>query len=108
MMERVLKLEAVNGFVDVLVLIAQPRREPRSWMCHWEIRWPDRVRANEAGGVDALQALLHAMQMVGIELYTSDEHRAGRLKWIDFGEGYGFPLTGNCRDLLEGEDVTYL
>jgi hypothetical protein len=54
------------------------------------------------------QRPLHALQMVGIELYASEEHRAGRLKRIGLGEGYGFPLTRNCRDLLEGEDARYL
>lgn len=108
MMERVLRLNAAGALVDVRVLISEPLREPKSWMCRWEIRWPDRVRSNSAGGIDALQALLHAMQMVGIELYTSEEHRAGRLKWTDLGEGYGFPLTGGCRDLLEGGDAKYL
>ena len=108
MMERVLKLKAVAAFIDVPVIIAEPRREAKSWTCRWEIRWPDRVRSNSAGGIDALQAMLHAMQMVGIELYTSEEHRAGLLKWTDIGEGYGFPLTGGCRDLLEGDDAKYL
>lgn len=77
-------------------------------MCHWEIKWPDRVRQNTAGGIDAIQALLHAMQMVGIEIYTSEEHRSGNLRWTVPGEGYGFPLTGGCRDLLEGDDAKFL
>ncbi len=48
------------------------------------------------------------MQMVGIELYMSEKHRSGRLKWIEIGQGYGYPLTLGCRDLLEGEDAEFL
>ncbi len=104
-MERVLKLATPNGIVDVPVRISSPVRLAGSWQCHWEIRWPANTRNNSAGGVDAVQAMFHALQMVGIELYSSREHREGRLQWAGAEGGYGFPLMRNLRDLLVGQDA---
>ena len=44
------------------------------------------------------------MQMIGIELYASEAHKAGRLKLDERGGGYGFPLSYGVRDLYEGRD----
>jgi len=41
----------------------------------------------------------------GIEIYTSEYHRQGKLSWCELGRGYGFPVTANVRDLLQGDDV---
>jgi hypothetical protein len=54
------------------------------------------------------QALLNALQMVGTEIYCSEEHRSGKLSWDDNWSGYGFPVPGNIRDLLAGNDKQYL
>jgi hypothetical protein len=59
-------------------------------------------------GTDAIQALLNALQMVGTEIYCSEEHRSGKLSWDDNWSGYGFPVPGNIRDLLAGSDKKYL
>jgi hypothetical protein len=42
--------------------------------------------------------------MIGADLYTSEPHKAGRLRWNELGAGYGFPVPANLRDLLIGED----
>jgi hypothetical protein len=51
-----------------------------------------------------VQALVIALQMIGTELYTSAYHREGRLIYPRLPGGFGFPVAGNVRDLLEGED----
>jgi uncharacterized protein DUF6968 len=56
---------------------------------------------------DAIQALLHALEMIGAEIYTSEEHRSGRLVWSDGWKGYGFPVSGRIRDLLVGDDAKF-
>ncbi len=94
--------------MDLPVKILPPVRLGGYWQCRWEIGWPAGIRSNTAGGEDAVQALLHALQMVGIELYSSQEHRDGRLRWPGAEGGYGFPLTNNCRDLLVGYDAQFL
>ena len=59
-------------------------------------------------GVDAVQALLFALQMIGAEVYTSSQHQSGRLEWLERGRGYGFPVPDNIRDLLVGDDKRFL
>lgn len=85
-------------------------REARisGWECHFEIDWPDGVLKRFAAGHDSIQALELAMNMIGIHLYTSEAHETGSLVWERPGGGYGFPLTKNMRDLLVGDDKTYL
>jgi hypothetical protein len=61
-------------------------------------------RTNSGRGTDTIQALLNALQMVGTEIYCSEEHRSGKLSWDDNWSGYGFPVPGNIRDLLAGND----
>ncbi len=107
--ERQLKLD-VGGdkSITVPVRIFSPYLDGGSWFCKWEIQWPDRLFSIDAGGVDAVQALLHAMQMVGAALYCSEEHKSGHLSWTEGHKGYGFPVTNSIRDLLEGDDAEFL
>jgi protein-disulfide isomerase-like protein with CxxC motif len=101
---RVLTMETDGGDVEVPVSIYQPIDKGDHWRCEYEIGWPDRRKHFTAGGIDAVQALLLAAQMVGVELYVSDAHNTGRLKWDEPGGGYGFPLSYGMRDLYQGRD----
>ena len=74
------------------------------WSCTYEIGWPEGVRRFDGKGVDSVQALLIASQMIGIELYTSAHHKNGTLFSAGLEGGYGFPVAANCRDLLVGDD----
>ena len=104
---RVLKLKVRGRVADVTVHIAWPGREKNAWACKWEIKFPDRRRANVGYGVDAIQALTSALQMVGAELYCSPEHKSGRLSFDEKWIGYAFPVPNNIRDALVGDDKTY-
>lgn len=55
-----------------------------------------------------MQALVHALQMIGVEIYNSPEHRSGNLVWSDDWAGYGFPVMNTLRDLLKADDARYL
>jgi hypothetical protein len=103
-------LKIVFGDVasDVPVRIFWPLEDKGGWGCRWEIDWPDRQRSNFGRGTDAIQALLHALQMVGAEIYCSEEHRSGQLSWRDDWSGYGFLVPGNLRGLLRTDDKKYL
>lgn len=106
---RALKIR--NGAADIAVpvsIFAPQQSEHGDWSCRYEIGWPEKTRGMNAVGVDATQALLSAMQMIGAELYTSAHHKAGRLCWDEPGRGYGFPVPSNIRDLLEGDDKRFL
>jgi hypothetical protein len=58
-------------------------------------------------GVDSVQSLLLAFQMIGADLYTSSYHKSGRLMFDEPGQGYGFPVPNSLRDLLIGDDRKY-
>lgn len=105
---RVLKLSGSDRDLEVPIRIFWPVEDKAAWSCRWEIEWPDRKRSGAARGVDAIQALINALQMIGSELYCSKEHKSGRLSWAKKWTGYGFPVPSNVRDLLIGDDKTSL
>ena len=88
----------------VSVGIHAPEESDRSWICRYEIGWPEGKAERWGGGVDAVQALLSALQMIGAELNTSKQHQSGALVWLSPNRGYGFPVPQNIRDLLVGDD----
>ncbi len=107
-MQRILKLRDGAKSADVVVSVFWPGPRENSWFSDWTIVWPDRVRKGSAGGVDAIQALLGALKIVGTELYCSAEHQDNRLIWADDWSGYGFPVPNGMRDALTGDDAKYL
>lgn len=106
---RILKLkqETIEKSIEIR-LFAPVKSKSGNWSCRYEIGWPEKVRVMNAGGADSMQALLSAMQMIGGELYASAYHKSDRLYWDELGRGYGFPVPGNIRDLLQGDDKRFL
>jgi hypothetical protein len=104
---RSLKLRQRSTDIDVPVRIYAPESKDGDWTCHYEIGWPEGTRESYAGGIDAIQALHLALQKIGTEIYTSTHHEAKTLRWEKSGDGYGFPVPKNIRDLLEGNDDKY-
>lgn len=105
---RSLKLHQEQNDVDVGIRIFAPQRDAGGWSCKYEIDWPEGMRTAAASGHDSVQALLFALKMIGAEIYTSDYHKSGDLTWTEAHGGYGFPVTKNLRDLLEGDDARFL
>jgi hypothetical protein len=101
---RVLKLRRPAGDIEIPIQIFAPEQEGTSWSCKFEINWPDGTIRMAAGGVDAVQALHLALQLIGAQIYASDHHASGKLMWLEPGKGYGFPATKGIRDLLIGDD----
>lgn len=104
---RTLKLRSSTGDRDVPIIIFAPERDGPAWKCGYEIRWPERTWSSHAGGLDSTQALVLALQKIGIEIYYSDHHKSGRLFLDSPGNGYGFPLPPCARDVMVGDDVKY-
>lgn len=106
---RTLVLRSAAGDRPVEIVLHQPRADGAAFACDYHIDWPEgrAVRAGHGAdhGDDAMQALVIALQMIGVDLYTSAHHRDGRLVFAAPGGGYGFPVTQNCRDMLVGEDA---
>jgi hypothetical protein len=103
-LNRNLKIKTDTGEVVVPINIHQPVEDEVDWKCEYEIGWPTSSRKSYTFGVDSIQSVLLAIQKIGIELYTSDAHKAGKLAWLEEGCGYGFPLPSNVRDLYQGDD----
>lgn len=106
---RTLNLRQGNVDGEIAIRIFAPKqRDPRAWSCRYEIDWPEGRKAMDAWGVDSIQALLVALHMIGADIYTSSYHKSGSLFSEAPGRGYGFPVPSSLRDLLEGDDATYL
>jgi hypothetical protein len=103
--ERTLFIVAAGGKqIPVPVRLHHPVQHSCSWSCTYEINWPKKRKSMAIFGVDSVQALNLALQMVGSELYTSRYHAEGTLVWNTPGDGYGFPILPTLRDLLVGAD----
>jgi uncharacterized protein DUF6968/uncharacterized protein DUF3658 len=101
---RTLTMEVDGRDVAVPVTLYAPVDKTDHWCCEFEIAWPDKPKLGKGNGLDAVQALLIALEMVGINLYSSDAHKQGKLKLDEPHGGYGFPLNSALRDLYEGRD----
>ena len=104
---RTLEIVQNGSKVEVAIRIFAPERAKVDWVCRFEIDWPGAKLERAAAGVDAVQALVLALQMIGSQIYTSDYHASGRLVWLERGRGYGFPVPNTLRDMLIGDDARY-
>jgi hypothetical protein len=91
----------------VEITIYQPVERAGSWYCRFDVGWPFEPATGETGGADGVQALFNALQMIGIQLYTSQYHARGQLIWDAPGNGYGFPVPKGSRDWLVGSDKRF-
>ena len=105
---RSLKLRKGGNESDVAVRIFAPQPANTHWICSYEIDWPEGTRKGAANGLDSVQALILALNMIGSEIYTSEYHKSGLLSSGESWNGYGFPVPQNLRDLLIGDDAKYL
>lgn len=105
---RLLKLRGVAADVEIPIRIFLPEEvENSSWLCRYEIDWPDGKWTLAAHGIDSIQAIDLALHMIGSEIYTSNYHKSGQLFLEAPGRGYGFPVPKTLRDLLEGDDANF-
>ncbi len=80
----------------VVLRFLRPEPDGNDYRCDYKIVWPDRERSAYAMGVDAVQALLLAMQRAHMDLLVSPERKAGSLLYL--GErDLGLPLPPSSR-----------
>jgi hypothetical protein len=95
---------SLTGGGRVLIEIGQQLQaegDPLEYRCPYRITGLGRGRIRMISGVDAVQALLLALQTIGTDLYTSSEYEAGTLVWPDDrSRNLGFPVAEALRDLL--------
>lgn len=105
---RTLTLLDINRNIEIPINIHAPEKKVTlDWVCRFEIGWPEGKAERWGAGADAIQAQLIALQMIGAEIYTSAHHEKGLLSWLEPGQGYGFPVSSNIRDLLVGDDAKH-
>jgi len=87
------------GSTDVPCRFFRPESDPSGvdFRCNYAIDWPTHRLTGHACGVDAVQALILAMQRAHIDLLSSPEYAAGTLLWLDTRE-LGFPLPKNISE----------
>ena len=78
---RELKLYQGRNDIGVRVRIFAPEQDGGAWSTKYEIDWPDGTRTGAAKGFDSVQSLLIAFNMIGAEIYASDYHKSGKLRW---------------------------
>lgn len=93
-----------TSIIPIQIDIQKPCADRNLWRCRYDVDWPEGLRVFHSCGSDALQALVHALQMIGAEIYSSSYHQSGRLSAGTGEAGYGFPVANSIRDLLVGVD----
>ncbi len=91
----------------VSVIIGKPEKFPDSddYYCPYQIMGIGRESVRYAGGIDSVQALILTLNMIGSDLYTSKEAKAGILRWVGGERGdLGFPVPEVLRDLKGGKE----
>jgi len=95
----------MDGLVhNVVISISDPREVQGSWVCQYQVGWPDQIAEDDIWGADAIQALYLTMQALALTVYASSYHKSGRLYWDKPGTGYGFPMPKAGRNDLVGRD----
>lgn len=94
---------ALGDDKKVVIIIGKPEKFPdyEDYYCPYQIVGIGNENIRYAGGIDGVQALLLALNMIGADLYTSNEFKAGILSWKS-GEkdNIGFPVPDVLRDLV--------
>jgi hypothetical protein len=93
-----------DGEATVPVRIFAPEAIRGHWRCRCEIDWPGAPWVDQTYGFDAVQALVLALNGIGMELYTSEVHKSGQLTWPAGPGGYGFPVLSDAREHEHSDD----
>jgi hypothetical protein len=86
---------------EVKVLVGAPERitGTEDYVCFYQIVGMGSGRIGKAYGADSAQALIHALQTVGVKLAAHQQHQDLKLWWLTEGdEELGFPLPLTSRE----------
>jgi hypothetical protein len=78
----------------VIVEIAAPEPDGENYKCHFRISGLGHDRMSYSMGVDSMQALHGAFELIGNRLYSSAEAKSGSLQWLA-SRDLGFPVAGS-------------
>ena len=91
----------------VRVSIGKPEQFPdeTDYYCPYQITGLGRQRVSYAGGIDGVQALILALEIIGAKLYTSKEAKGRLLSWEGATNGIlGFSVPANLADIVPHPD----
>jgi hypothetical protein len=84
----------------LLLRVQMPRPDPGGgFRCDFVIDWPGGPQPGYAGGEDAVQAMILALQGAHVRLLTSPEYERGELTWLG-DRNLGLPIADVVRDLI--------
>ncbi|HUO98666.1 MAG TPA: hypothetical protein VMU01_08345 [Rhizomicrobium sp.] len=92
-----------GGTVTAFLGQPYPVDDGGTYFCPYQIDGIGSRVIRRAGGVDAVQALLLALQMMATDLYCSDAGRQGKLRWLG-KRNLGFPVPKSIADLEPPEN----
>ena len=76
----------------------RPAYDGQDFSCRYEIGWEEGVRTRESWGVDAVQALLLAMQSAHTDLLVARRDHGREVLWLG-QRNLGLPIPETIRDL---------
>lgn len=91
--ERVFQIDGQNAGCRFF----KPEVDGQDYLCRYEIDWPEGEYKERAYGVDAVQALLLAMQKAHTDLLAARENDARQISWFDM-LGLGMPIPKTISD----------
>lgn len=80
---------------EILIFLGKPQpfQNSSDFYCPYQITGIGDEKVRYAGGVDEIQAIQLVLKMIGAELYTSEEAKFDKLRWLDKTDGdLGFPM----------------
>jgi hypothetical protein len=92
------ELKLRYGKITVLIGKPEPFPDGSDYYCPYQIIGLGTERVRRAGGIDSIQALHLALEMIGADLHASPEAQTGELSW-ECGENgnLGFPVPEGSR-----------
>ncbi len=78
----------------VVVRFNEPVADQQDFRCDFEIAWRDDIHKSHAFGIDAVQAILMAMQKAHIDLLASSHAKAEEITWLG-NRDLGLALPAN-------------
>lgn len=100
----------LDGKDEIRITIGQPVSPPDwngNFRCTYRIEGlGEQEIVKGVGGLDSLQALYLAMMTISVDLYTSDEARAGRITW-EGDPNLGLPYSEVIADLVPKSGPLY-
>ncbi len=100
---REFELSGSAGKIIVEIGKPEPFEGGADYYCPYQIIGLAGNRVRYGAGIDGVQALIHALHNIGARLYSSTEHREGRLTW--FGKrNLGIPVADIIADVVPKAD----